>query len=137
MRVEGVVMVRVVRVARLLHVLDASLNRTVNLLLDFVQGCPPVQTSLQYFVSLQKALQLVRKLEVLLCDHLHVPCEVLYLPLLLFTLLLQLIGLVRHKHSVLVQFLHLALKLLAKRLLLPKLVFKFVLASHLILEGLP
>ena len=84
-------MVLIVWVARLFHVLDAPLDRTINLLLYFVEGSPPVKASLQYFVSLQKALQLVGELEILLCDHLHVAGQVLDLPLLFFTLLLQLV----------------------------------------------
>ena len=71
-RLRLVMVVGRTRVSRLLHVLNAPLNRAIHLLLDLVKCCASVQSGLQNLVCLQEALQLVGKLEVLLCDHVHV-----------------------------------------------------------------
>lgn len=119
-----------------LNLLDGLLNSVVDLVLDICKSRPAIQLLLHDLIRLQKLLQLIRQLEVLLRYHLHVSSEFSDLPLLLPGCLLELIGLLVDELPVAVKSRDLHLKLLKFLCAIARLQIEFVRATHLILKSL-
>lgn len=109
----------------------------VDLVLDIGESRPAIQLLLHNLIRLQKLLELIRKLKVLLRDHLHVSGELSDLSLLLLSCLLELVGLLITELLVAVKSRDLHLELLELLLTITRLKIEIMRATYLVLESLP